>query len=100
MADMTEEELAELGRAAYAAHYDSTEHGGVRVWSPPWDALHPMWQRAWVAAARAVADKLTAAGTEEPECDGCDSPPMKGDTICSDCVAVMRETDAGTEGTP
>jgi hypothetical protein len=62
---MTEEELAELGRAAYAAHYDSTEHGGVRVWSPPWDALHPMWQRAWVAAARAVADKLTAAGTEE-----------------------------------
>lgn len=63
-ADLTEEELLELARVAHAAYYASTEFRGVRVGSTPFEALHPMWQRAWVAAARAVADKLTA--TTEP----------------------------------
>lgn len=69
-ASLTEEELRELARVAHAAYYASTEHKGVRVGSTPFDALHPMWQRAWAAAARAVADKLTAAA--EPT-DGEDS---------------------------
>lgn len=39
-------------RAAHSAFYASTEYRGVRLGSTPWDELHPMWQKAWIAAVR------------------------------------------------
>lgn len=58
----------ELGRIAYAAYGGTTDHKNYRGEPmPPWEELPSIIQRAWMAAANAVAMAALVATTTSPQ---------------------------------